>query len=228
MKKKTNNPWEVLNISPNASLQEIKNAYHKLAKQHHPDGGGTIKNWLSISKAYDDIMLKRHIPVVTAPSTQMINLSLSINQQVNGIDEIICIDKNGEEVYINITIPPGALKDDKFYVNNGNEKYIVNIRELSHPEFQRHGLNLTTYKILDIVSVLKRQPFMLLGPTGDYIEVDLPDNIDINNSIITVPGQGLYSRKSKKRGSLKIHVKVRVPVLSEDKIEEFITRLKND
>ena len=228
MKKNNNNPWDILKIRPNASMQDIKSAYKTLAKRYHPDRGGTIKQWLSISTAYEAIMNKKHVPVVNAPDTKMVNLSLSIHQQVHGLNEIISVDIDGEEVYINVSVPPGALKDDKFYIRDGKNKYIINIKELSHPEYTRRGLHLATYKKLDFINLLKRRPFIILGPTGNYIEVEIPLDIMKDTNIITVLNEGLYDRKTKKRGNLVIHVDVNIPILTEENLESFITRLRND
>jgi len=42
-------------------------------------------------------------------------------------------------------------------------------------------------------------------------------------------GHGLYNRKSKRKGNLRIHIKVDIPYLNSTNMEEFITRLrKND
>jgi len=228
MKQNRKNPWEILKLKPNASLQEIKTAYHTMAKKHHPDSGGTITEWLLISNAYNDIIHKKRIPVINATDTKMINLSLSIEQQVNGFKDIISIDIGGEEVYINVNIPAGALKDDKFYVKDKNQKYIINIKQSFHPEYLRQGMDLVTYKKLDFISVLKRRPFIILTPLGEYVEVSIPDNIITDTNTIIVPDQGLYNRKTKKRGKLRIKVDTDIPTINEVNLESFITRLRND
>ena len=50
-----NDPYTILGVSPNSSDQEIKSAYRKLAKQHHPDTGGDQQRFAEISSAYDSI-----------------------------------------------------------------------------------------------------------------------------------------------------------------------------
>lgn len=47
------NPYKVLEIDKNASQDDIKKAYRKLSKQHHPDKGGDEEKFKQISSAYD-------------------------------------------------------------------------------------------------------------------------------------------------------------------------------
>jgi molecular chaperone DnaJ len=50
------NPYEVLDVDPNASADEIKKAYKKLAKKYHPDSNkdtGASDNFKDVSEAYD-------------------------------------------------------------------------------------------------------------------------------------------------------------------------------
>ena len=44
--------YEILGITKNASQDEIKKAFHKLAHQHHPDKGGDEKKFKEINEAY--------------------------------------------------------------------------------------------------------------------------------------------------------------------------------
>ena len=41
--------WTVLNVSPNAGVEEIKQAYKKLSLTHHPDAGGNRQKWEQLS-----------------------------------------------------------------------------------------------------------------------------------------------------------------------------------
>lgn len=47
------NPYQTLGVERNASPDEIKRAYRKLASQHHPDKGGDKNKFQDIQQAYD-------------------------------------------------------------------------------------------------------------------------------------------------------------------------------
>tara|TARA_B100001287_G_scaffold260391_1_gene248437 strand:- start:1131 stop:1934 length:804 start_codon:yes stop_codon:yes gene_type:complete len=49
------NPYDVLGVNSGSSDEEIKSAYRRLAKQHHPDAGGDQKHFAEISNAYESI-----------------------------------------------------------------------------------------------------------------------------------------------------------------------------
>ena len=50
-----NNPYDVLGVDSGSSDNEIKTAYRRLAKKHHPDAGGDEKQFAEISNAYESI-----------------------------------------------------------------------------------------------------------------------------------------------------------------------------
>lgn len=49
------NPYDVLGVPKNASGQEIKKAYKKMAMKHHPDRGGDETKFKEVSEAYERI-----------------------------------------------------------------------------------------------------------------------------------------------------------------------------
>lgn len=46
-------PYQILGVDRNASAEEIKSAYRKLAKKHHPDLGGNPEKFKEINEAHD-------------------------------------------------------------------------------------------------------------------------------------------------------------------------------
>tara|TARA_B100000035_G_C21020428_1_gene563810 strand:- start:508 stop:1188 length:681 start_codon:yes stop_codon:yes gene_type:complete len=226
MKQKTD-PYSILGIKPGAKLKDVKVAYKTKAQQYHPDAGGTVTEWLQISEAYETIINKKHVPIITTADTQMLNIALDIKQQIQGIDDYIQVEQE-EELFIKIKIPPGALAGDRFQVKSHGKKYIINVKEKAHSDFTRDGNNLILYKTLDIVNVLRRDSFAIENAVGELIRVDIPEECN-TGTIISLKDQGLYNRKTKRYGNLRIFVRVLIPSLeNEQDIEEFIKRLKND
>tara|TARA_B100001094_G_scaffold257143_1_gene256590 strand:+ start:85 stop:867 length:783 start_codon:yes stop_codon:yes gene_type:complete len=53
-------PYGTLGVSKNATDSEIKSAYRRLAKQHHPDAGGNENKFANVSNAYNMIKDAEH------------------------------------------------------------------------------------------------------------------------------------------------------------------------
>ena len=45
--------YSILGVAKNASSDEIKKAYRKLASQHHPDKGGDKNKFQEVQAAYE-------------------------------------------------------------------------------------------------------------------------------------------------------------------------------
>ena len=52
-------PYQILKVHPSAKLEEIKKAYRKLVKIHHPDKGGDSSVMLEVNSAWE-ILKKKH------------------------------------------------------------------------------------------------------------------------------------------------------------------------
>ena len=50
------NPYQVLGVSSQADLKEIKQVYKKLCLKYHPDNGGDENKFHEINQAYQMIM----------------------------------------------------------------------------------------------------------------------------------------------------------------------------
>ena len=180
--KKINNPWVILGLEPGATIKEVKLAYKSMALKTHPDKGGTIAEWLAVSNAYDNISKKEHVPILKATNTQMVHIALTIDQQINGINDYIKIE-NEKELFVKINIPAGALVGDKFKIMEKGTRYIINVKEKADKVFTRSGNSLIMYKTLDIIDVMKRTTFLIMTPTGEYCELDIPADT-VTGSII--------------------------------------------
>jgi len=56
------NNYEILGIQDGASRQEIREAFRRLALQHHSDRGGEEEQFMKIKQAYDDLKLGKKYP----------------------------------------------------------------------------------------------------------------------------------------------------------------------
>ena len=48
--------FATLGLHPKSSLNDVKSAYREMVKQHHPDQGGTVQDFLRLQEAYEFIL----------------------------------------------------------------------------------------------------------------------------------------------------------------------------
>lgn len=102
------NPYDILGVSQNASKDEVKSAYRKLAKQYHPDINkepGAEEKFKEISQAYEDILNpqpQKQAPSYHNPFDDFFNMNFghqhSKNSQIH-----LRINLNIDEIYKNVS-----------------------------------------------------------------------------------------------------------------------------
>ena len=73
------NPYQILGISSQSSISEIKEAYKKLALIHHPDKGGNPDNFKLLKKCY------KYVSTVKKNENSKINTIDDFNNTMNKI-----------------------------------------------------------------------------------------------------------------------------------------------
>lgn len=224
MKRTNRDPWDILNISKNATMEEVKTAFRSAAMRTHPDRGGDMNEFRLVNEAFNKIKSGNIVPIVHGPKTKLINLPLSISQQINGVQDYIELS-NGEVVYAKI--PAGALVDEKFKVYSDKQNYILNIKEGKDKVFTRDGFHVILNLCVSIEEAILGTKKVIEGPTGDDLEIIIPSGSQPGD-IVVLNSLGLYNRKRKFRGHLKVRLLFEVPsITTQAELEEFIKRLKN-
>jgi curved DNA-binding protein len=133
-------PYSILGVTPGASDAEIKSAYRKLVKEHHPDTGGDGERFAQINAAYDNIKSADTRSEFQQSQTQQAhhagfkfedmfsqqfgrtprNRDVSVTVYADLEDVYHCSSKtiginlgNGSIREVEITIPKGATHDTK-------------------------------------------------------------------------------------------------------------------
>jgi molecular chaperone DnaJ len=115
------NLYEILGINENASSDEIKKSYRKLAMEHHPDKGGDEEKFKKISEAYetlsdenkrnqydnqrrnpfgtnssifDEFFNQFHTQRKTSVPDKIIDLEISVLDSYNSVEKTIIYDVN--------------------------------------------------------------------------------------------------------------------------------------
>lgn len=209
------NPYDILGVNADASPQEIKSAYRKLAMQYHPDRNqdeDSIAKFHEIQAAYEQITK----PKVEEPEIDFSDIfrgfgfsqafarrnsdyqsvmHLTLEQLYEGCEQ--AIDLNGQ--VITITVPKGSQQGTRFKIAGaggtdyadlpaGDLYVIVNV--LRHDVFQYGGEHLQMVVDIPVMELITGSEINVMTISGKRIDVTIPPSTR-PNSKLRISGQGM-------------------------------------
>ena len=95
-------PYQILKVHPSAKLEEIKKAYRKLVKIHHPDKGGNAAVMLEVNSAWE-ILKKQHKDLnLNAFNNSEVNTQNTYKKETDNFSKSKDIKKWFQNIYIPI------------------------------------------------------------------------------------------------------------------------------
>ena len=186
--------YNILDIPTTASMKEIRNAYYRLVKIHHPDQGGSAKRFQSITEAYECLSNQE--------KRNEYDASLALNSNKESVELDILMFRNQhkqfvEENKVDLTqeeiddiynsnfsqIKTEKFTDDDITTNINNIKYE---RKNVDDEFENTDINLQIKTLIEEnknIDVNDLFNFMLdKGKNNNVTDIQAFDNLDGINS----------------------------------------------
>jgi len=182
--------YDTLGVNQNASQDEIKAAFRKLAGQHHPDRGGDQAKFKEINEAYNNL----GDPNKRAQYDQ---------QQRGGFNPFGHGGGGGNpfEFHFNVGGNPGG---NPFDMNDIFHQFGFQSRNAVRNRNLRMELDL------DFLSTLNAQQKVVQYNTSqgpETIQLDLPAGVE-NNTMFSVNGRGDNQHTNLPRGALEVLIRV--------------------
>lgn len=248
------NPYEILGISKNASEDEIKKAYKKLAMKYHPDRNKenpeqAEQKFKEIKAAYEEITNpKPKTRFYTDNSDFYSEFRRGSNPGFNGFEEFfkraytpqvdISIAISLLEAYngafkeikvpntkFSIIIKPGTVHGTVITTTHESIDYRVTIKILPHNIFTLDNNNVKITIETSFIDFYKGTTLSIPTIDATTVNVKLPPNSK-NETMLRIKGKGF--NKNGIRGDMYVLAKVVLPEINSDKIEKIVNILEEE
>ena len=251
------NYYEVLGVAKDASKNDIKKAYRKLAQKYHPDRNkepNAEDKFKEISKAYDTLYDDKKRAAYDNPQPEGYAFRTSNMGGPGGLDEILramAEEMMGRRTYgqrqsytmANVTISLEEAYEGTVRTLNGKpfnipagvrtgnqllvDDIIIVINIARHSKFKRSQDDLLTAVQIDAIEAMLGIECNLTNIDGKIIKVKIPAGIQ-NGKLVRVAGKGMPNPEIPgQRGDLLVQVGIGIPDDLTDEENEAILNVRH-
>lgn len=239
--------YNILGLTLNASLDEVKERFRALAKLHHPDRGGDSEQFKQIYEAYVKIVenykneesVQNKFKWSTTDSTPY-NLNLDVHHTVElslhecffGCTKSILITELNR--LIELEIKPGTSNENVLILTGqGKSVYeyvgdlIISFKVLNSSSFQRlDNGDLYTEIELDVFDAMLGGIYNLHNLDDSIIKIKIQKNTE-NGKLFRLKNKGLPILGSKNRSDLILKVNLKAPKILTHEQFKLVQELKH-
>lgn len=244
--------YNTLGINREASLDDIKRAYRKLASQHHPDKGGDTNKFQEIQQAYEILsdadkryaydrspgslngladFLSRFTRNTNTKTERVYSVTFVVTlEQISvGANESVAIQTPTGPRVVHIRVPKG-LENGHTYrydnaMNDGHLNITFNIAK--HDRFERVGLDLFSSEKINVFDLILGTTIEVKTIYDKTLEIEIPPMTKLSTKF-RLPEQGLHTDDKKGDHIVLLHPVIPEavsPRLTEELLKEKVYNL---
>jgi DnaJ-class molecular chaperone len=211
-------PYKILGIYRGTSIDEVKSAYKRLARLHHPDKGGDAEVFQTVNTAYS-IILKQYERPPRPPFATFFDDCMDVMNQRSGRIEVpMTLEElfTGKKVNImgtTIYIPSGVVPYSVMLMpENQNIQIVVVVVKHRNFSLDLRSMDLTFRTSISLCEALVGYRGKIRHPNGQMLYITTPKDVVIDStSRFRYPGLGLSLGSQDTMSALIVEFTVIIP-----------------